>query len=54
MRITFGPMATGGRFPACWRVYDGKGKDAPLVLVLSGVVWFYRRDFHVRDYVTAK
>lgn len=45
-RITFGPMATGGRFPACWRVYDGK----ELIFALTGVVWFHRRDFTVRDY----
>lgn len=45
-RITFGPMAMGGRFPACWRVYEGK----ELVFALTGVVWFHRRDFPVRDY----
>lgn len=45
-RITFGPMAMGGRFPACWRVYDGK----ELLVAFSGVVWFHRRDFDIKDY----
>lgn len=45
-RITYGPLTPGGKFPTCFRVYDGK----ELLVAITGVAWFYRRDFHIRSY----
>lgn len=45
-RITFGPLAVGGRFPSCFRIYE----DKSIVAAFSGVLWFRRKDIGVDSY----
>jgi hypothetical protein len=49
-KVTFGPLAIGGRFPSCFRVYEGK----MAIAAFSGVIWFRRNDIFAEDYVQAK
>lgn len=42
-RVTYGPMAPGGKFPSCFRVYD-KPKGGECVCAITGITAYYRKD----------
>lgn len=46
-RVTFGPMAPGGKFPSCFRIYD-KPKGGECILAITGITSYYRKDLHIK------